>query len=224
MTGLTLAIGNKNYSSWSMRAWLLLRWLGCEFEEVRIPLYREESRDAVLLYSPSGLVPALVDGELNVWDSFAIILHMADRYPQVWPAEPAKRAFVQSVCAEMHSGFTALRSSMPHNARGRDRRVPMTRELKADIDRIEAIWTEGRQRFGKDGPWLAGVFGIADIMYAPVASRFRTYGVTLAGEAASYVARLLEHPLVVRWFAEGADEVEVIPDGEAGLAEPVAAL
>jgi glutathione S-transferase len=211
-----LVIGNKNYSSWSMRAWLLLKWLGVEFEEKVIFLYREESRAETLPYSPTGMLPALVDGGTRVWDSFGIILHMADLYPQVWPKEPARRAFVQSICAEMHSAFTALRSAMPHNGRGRDRHVPMTAELQRDINRIEAIWNEGRRRFATAGPWLAGSFGVADAMFAPVASRFRTYGVELTGEAENYRRAILAHPLVVQWFAEGADEPPV-PSGEAGM-------
>ena len=217
MSGLTLVIGNKNYSSWSMRAWLLLRWLEIDFEEIVIPLYRPESRAAVLAYSPTGQLPALVDGGLKIWDSFAIILHLADRAPNVWPDEPEKRAFVRCICAEMHSGFQALRTAMPHNARARNRRAPRTAALSADIARIGQIWAEGRHLFGADGPWLAGAFGIADIMFAPVASRFRTYGVTLEAPAAGYGAALLRHPLVERWFAEGADEAETIADAEIGL-------
>lgn len=217
MSALTLVIGNKNYSSWSMRAWLLLRWLKLDFDEVVIPLYRQDSRAAVLPFSPAGLLPALVDGDLRIWDSFAIILHLSDRAPAVWPGEPQKRAFIRSTCAEMHSGFHALRTAMPHNARARDRRVPRTRELDADIARIEQIWTEGRRRFGADGPWLAGEFGIGDIMFAPVASRFRTYGVALESPADEYGTALLRHPLVERWFAEGADEPEIIAAAEVGI-------
>jgi glutathione S-transferase len=219
MGKLILVIGNKNYSTWSMRAWLLLRWLGHDFEEKIIRLYREDSGVAVRPYSPTGLVPALLDGGLRIWDSFAIILHMADSHPEVWPSDPQKRAFVRSICAEMHSGFTALRATLPHNGRGRDRRVEMDRKVLRDIERIEEIWTEGRERFGADGPWLAGEFGTGDIMYAPVAARFRTYGVTLGGAAEEYRTRLLEHPLVLQWYADGADS-EVLAGGEAGLREP----
>jgi glutathione S-transferase len=201
-----------------MRAWLLLKWLEVEFDEIVIPLYRPESRAAVLQYSPTGLLPALIDGETRIWDSFGIALHLADRHPQVWPAAPAKRAFVQCICAEMHGGFVALRSSMPHNGRARDRRVPMTDALRRDIDRVAAIWSEGRERFGGDGAWLAGEFGIGDIMYAPVAGRFRTYDVVLEGAAEDYRTRLLEHPLVARWYREGRGEAEVIADAEIGIA------
>lgn len=218
MTALTLVIGNKNYSSWSMRAWLLLRWLELDFKEVVIPLYRAESRAAVLRYSPTGLLPALLDGDLRIWDSFAIILHLADHMPPVWPGDPRKRAFVRSACAEMHSGFHALRTAMPHNGRARERRVPVTDQLAANVARIEQIWTEGRRRFGADGPWLAGEFGIGDITFAPVASRFRTYGVKLDSPAEEYGLDLLRHPLVERWFAEGAEDAETIPDAEVGMA------
>ncbi len=216
MSALTLVIGNRNYSSWSMRAWLLLRWLEVDFEEIVIPLYRPDSRAAVLPWSPNGLLPALADGDLRIWDSFAIILHLADRFPRIWPDEPAKRAFIRSTCAEMHSGFHALRREMPHNGRARNRHVPRTAELNADIARIEQIWTEGRRRFGAGGPWLAGAFGIGDIVFAPVASRFRTYGVALGPPAGDYAMALLRHPLVGRWFAEGVDEPEVVADAEIG--------
>ena len=220
MTALTLAIGNKNYSSWSMRAWLLLRWLEADFDEKLIMLYRSDSRAAVLPFSPSAKLPALIDGDLRVWDSLAIVMHMAERDRRVWPADAMARAYAQSICAEMHSGFMALRDVMPHNGRGRDRRVPMTPALQADIERIVQIWTEGLARFG--GPWLAGGFGTADIFYAPVAGRFRTYGVALEEPAAGYCAALLAHPLVVQWYAEGAGEEE-IHAGEAGRVEPEAA-
>lgn len=215
----TLVIGNKNYSSWSMRAWLLLKWLGCDFKEKLIWLYREDSPAYIRPYSPNGMLPALIDEDIHVWDSFAIILHMADRYPQVWPEEPHKRAFVQSICAEMHSGFSALRGAMPHNGRGRNRKVPITPAVQKDIDRVEQIWTEGRERFGADGVWLTGEFGVADIMYAPVASRFLTYGVQLNGEAEAYRKRLLGHPLVIEWYAAGTEESEIVAGGEAGLAD-----
>jgi glutathione S-transferase len=211
-----LVLGNKNYSSWSMRAWLLLKWLDVEFAELVIPLYRPDSRVAVAPYSPTGQVPVLIDGEIRVWDTFAIILHLADRHPGLWPAAPAKRAFVRSICAEMHAGFHALRSQMPHNGRARDRRVPMTDELRRDIKRIAAIWTEGRDRFASEGPWLAGGFGIADIMYAPVAGRFRTYGVALEGPAEEFRLCLLDHELVAQWYRDGKHEQEVIPELELG--------
>lgn len=220
MGKLTFVTANKNYSSWSMRAWLTLRWLGLEFDEIRVPVYQVGSKEEILRHSPSGFLPALIDGEVHIWDSFAIILHLADSFPDVWPRDPQKRAFVRSVSAEMHSGFFALRGAMPHNARGRDRRVPRTPDVDADIARIEQIWTEGLERFG--GPWIAGEYGVGDIMYTPVASRFRTYGVTLSGAAEAYRRALLDHPLAVRWFAEGADEAEYIAESEAGLAEDVA--
>lgn len=221
MSRLTLVIGNKNYSSWSMRAWLLLRWLGREFDEVIIPLYGPGSRAAVLKLSPSGLLPVLIDGELAIWDSLAIAIHLGDGDARVWPAGAAQRAFVRSACAEMHSGFGALRSAMPHNARGRDRHVPETPALRADVDRVARIWNEGQERFG--GPWLAGEFGIGDIFYAPVASRFRTYGVGLSGPAGTYGEALLAHPLVQRWFDEGREEEEVVAEAEVGLAEAASA-
>jgi glutathione S-transferase len=216
---LKLILGNKAYSSWSMRAWLLLSWLGCDFEEEVIGLYTPQSREAVRRYAPTGLVPVLLDGDLVLWDSLAIVLHMADSFPHVWPDDPAKRAFVRSVCAEMHSSFTEVRGAMPFNCRARGRRVPMTDGIRSEIARVAEIFTTGRRRFGQDGPWLAGEFGIADIMYAPMVSRFLTYGVRLEGPAGDYAQALLGHSLVQRWFADGRAEDVVIPACEVGVVE-----
>ena len=146
MSRPVLVIGDKNYSSWSLRAWLLLKWLGVDFEERLIRLYREGSHAETLPYSPTCMVPALIDGDIRVWDTFGIILHMADRHPEVWPAEPHKRAFVQSICSEMHAGFKALRGAMFHNGRARNRKVPITPDVQSDIDRIETWIEEGCPR------------------------------------------------------------------------------
>lgn len=212
---LSLVIGSKNYSSWSMRAWLLLRWLGLPFEEVTVPLYSAASRAALLRYSPAAKVPVLIDGDVTVWDTLAIVEHVAERHP-VWPTDRAKRAYARSICAEMHAGFAAMRSAMSYNARARGRRVPPTPELLADIERVQDIWAEGRQRFGSDGPWMLGAFGIADIMYAPPAVRFVTYGVELRPELRDYHQRLLAHPLLAEWFALGEADA-VIPACEVGV-------
>lgn len=210
---LRLVIGSKNYSSWSMRAWLLLRWLGLPFEEISVPLYRPDSRSALLRYSPAARVPVLIDDDLTIWDTLAIVQHLADRCPELWPADPHRRAYARSVCAEMHAGFGAMRSAMSYNARARGRRVPETEALRADVARVQDIWAEGQQRFG--GPWLVGEFGIADIMFAPPAARFVTYGVEVRDEVRDYHQRLLAHPLVAEWFALGQAD-EVIPECEVG--------
>lgn len=217
MPPLTLVIGNKNYSSWSMRAWLLLRWLDVEFEEIMVSLYRADSRARLFLYSPAAKVPVLIDGPLTIWDSLAIVGHLEEAHPRIWPADPGPRAFARSICAEMHSGFAALRSLMPYNQRARDRMVGETAALRSDIDRVRDIWSEARRRFGAGGHYLLGDFGMADIMFAPVATRFRTYGVELRPDLARYARALLDHPLCLEWFAAGAAEQEVIPSCEVGV-------
>jgi glutathione S-transferase len=214
---LVLVIGNRNYSSWSMRAWLLLRWLDLDFEERMVSLYRADSRAALLLHSSSAKVPVLKDGALTIWDSLAIIGHLAEVHSFIWPSDPEARAFARSITAEMHAGFASLRNRMPYNARARDRSVAMTPGLSADIDRVQEIWSEARQRFAAEGPYLLGEFGIADIMFAPVAARFRTYGVEVRSDILSCWRAMLEHPLCREWFAAGAIEKEVIPLCEVGM-------
>ena len=215
MARLVLVIGNKNYSSWSMRAWLLLRWLGLDFEERIVSLYRADSRAKLLLYSPTAKVPVLIDGRLTIWDTLAIVGHVGETHPALWPADPERRALARSISAEMHAGFAALRAGMPYNARGRDRAVPGTPELHADVDRVQDIWSDAQERYA--GPYLLGDFGIADIMFAPVATRFRTYGVELRPHLTGYWRALLDHPLCREWFAAGAAEQEVIPSCEVGI-------
>lgn len=219
MPPLVLVIGNKNYSSWSMRAWLLLRWLDLAFEERLVSLYRADSRAKLLLYSPTAKVPVLIDGRLTIWDTLAIVGHLEETHPHIWPADPERRAFARSIAAEMHAGFGALRNCMPYNARAQDRAVPGTPELRADVDRVQDIWSEGRQRYGAEGPYLLGDFGMADIMFAPVAVRFRTYGVEVRPHLESYWRAILDHPLCREWFAAGASD-EVIPVCEVGTRAP----
>src|SRR5256886_1695424 len=168
---MLLVIGNKNYSSWSLRPWIAMKVLGIAFDEVRIPLYRPGSKEQILRYSPAGRVPILRDGDTVVWDSLAILEYLAERHPQLWPADPAQRAKARSVSAEMHSGFAKLREHMSMNTRKRYPGKGRTPEVLADIARIDAIWAEAT------GPFLFGAFTAADAMYAPVVLRFRTYEV-----------------------------------------------
>jgi len=208
----TLIIGSKNYSSWSMRAWLLLRWLGVAFEEVTVDLYAPGARAAVqALGGETGLVPVLKDGDLAIWDTPAIFEHLYELHPQVWPSRRDDRTRARSLCGEVHSGFNALRAAMPVNTRARGRAAERTAEVEADIARAREVWSRHRPR-----GWLFGEFGGADIMFAPIATRFQTYGVQLDGEAAAYQARLLGHPLVAEWLRLGAEESGVIPLLEVG--------
>ena len=212
MTPLTLVIGNKNYSSWSLRPWLVLRQAGIPFEEVRIPLYVPESAALLAAWSPSGKVPALHDGDIRVWDSLAICEYLNERFPdkQLWPLDAAARAVARSVSAEMHAGFGALREHMSMNIRARYPGKGRTPECLADIERILAIWTDCRAHFGGGGDFLFGRFGVADAMYAPVVLRFQTYGVALEGAARDYAKAVLAVPAMQEWVAAGVAETERI--------------
>lgn len=214
MAELTITLGNKNYSSWSLRAWLALERTGADFDEEVIPLDRPESKAAIGARSPGGTVPALRHGELVVWDSLAICDYLAELFPQaaLWPAERSARAVARAVVAEMHSGFAALRRALPMDVRSR-RPGPVTDAAVArDIGRIVAIWEDCRRRFGADGDFLFGAFTIADAFYAPVASRFVTYAVPLSGAAAEYARALMAWPPMREWSAAAEAEPWVIED------------
>jgi glutathione S-transferase len=217
MPNLVLVIGNKAYSSWSLRPWLLMRQAGIPFDEVRLSLYAEGAKQNILQHSPAGKVPVLKDGGLTIWDSLAICEYLAERHPekQLWPADVAARAHARAISAEMHSGFTNLRTLMPMNVR---REIPgrtRTPEVAAEIARIETIWNDCRGRHGANGPFLFGAFCIADAMYAPVVSRLRTYGVALGGAAAQYAGVIHALPAMQEWIAGARAETEVNPQYEA---------
>ena len=204
MSELTLYIGNKNYSSWSLRAWLALKHVGTPFKEVVIPLEGGGApTTAIRQYSPSGKVPALRYGEMVVWDSLAIGEYLAEEFQRarLWPTDRVARAFARSVSAEMHSGFPNLRSQLPMNVRRAPISLKLTPEVETEIARITSMWNEARRRFGAGGPFLFGQFSLADAMYAPVATRFRTYGVPLDEVAAAYVATIHDLPAMREWIA-----------------------
>ena len=215
-----LLIGNKNYSSWSLRAWLALRHADLKFEEQQVLLGTPESRARIAAFSPSGRVPAYKDGSLLIWDSLAICEHVAERAAEknlaLWPTDPRSRAVARSVAAEMHSGFQALRSAMPMNLRASGRKVELSAAVLADIDRIEHLWADCRARYGEGGPWLFGPWSIADAMYAPVASRFVTYGVRRNGAFDAYTATVVADPAFQEWRQAALAEAAVIPDYEVG--------
>jgi glutathione S-transferase len=211
VASFTLVVGNKNYSSWSLRPWLAMRQAGIAFDEVVIPLYRADSKAALLRHSPAGKVPALKDGSRTVWDSLAIMEYLAESFPAagLWPNDAAARALARSISADMHAGFLALRTAMPMNLRehlpGRERGG-----AAADIERVTAIWRDCRRRFGDGGPFLFGAFSIADAMYAPVATRFRTYGVELDPICQAYADAVLALPAFLEWQAAAREEPWVI--------------
>jgi len=217
MSDLTLIIGNKNYSSWSLRPWILMKRLGVEFREVLVRLDQPETRDELEKYSPSGKVPVLRRGDLCVWDSLAICEYITELTGRGWPKDPQARAVARSVSAEMHSGFVHLRSEWPMNARARNRRTVMTPNLAADVDRVEEIWGECRSRFGKTGgPWLFGEYSVADAMYAPVVLRFNTYGAQLSETARWYIATVIEDPALQAWLRAAQEEPWTIHTSEVG--------
>lgn len=205
-----LAIGNKNYSSWSLRPWLAMRQLGIDFEERRIPLYGPGAKDEVLRHSPSGKVPCLVEGNLRVWDSLAILEYLAETRRGLWPEAPAARAMARSISAEMHSGFSELRTHMSMNIRKRHPGKGRTPAVLAEIARITGMWSECRSRFGGAGPFLFGRFSAADAMYAPVVLRFRTYEVELPPDCRAYADAVLALPAMRDWIADAEREPEVI--------------
>jgi glutathione S-transferase len=212
MSRSTLVIGNRNYSSWSMRAWLALRATGAEFDEVLVPLGRPETGVEILRWSPTGRVPALHDDGLVVWDSLAICEYLAEKFPAagLWPADPAARATARSVTAEMHSGFTALRSQMPMNLRASRTLAARDPDVDEDIRRVVEIWEACRRDFGAGGDLLFGEFTIADAFFAPVVSRFITYGIDPGGVAGRYMAALWALPSVLDWAcAARAEDLRV---------------
>ena len=211
---LTLVIGNKNYSSWSMRPWLSMRAGGIPFEEVFIPLYTDNTgdKDRILSFTRSGKVPALIDGDITVWDSLAIIEYLAERFPEakLWPLDGAARAHARSISAEMHSGFLPLRNECGMNLHRPVGAVTLSADACANVARIEQIWTECRARYGKFGPYLFGAFSAADAMYAPVVHRFRTYAVQVAPPAQAYMETMMALPAFAEWTKAGLAETLVI--------------
>jgi glutathione S-transferase len=210
---LQLEIGNKNYSSWSMRPWLALRATNIAFEEVFIPLYAGDAdKQRILSFTRSGKVPALIDGDVTIWDSLSIIEYVAERYPEagIWPEDRARRAHARSVSAEMHSGFMALRNECGMNLHRPVGAVALSADARANVARIQQIWIECRERYGKLGPFLFGAFGGADAMFAPVVHRFRTYAIEVAPEAQAYMDTMMALPAFRQWTREGLAETIVI--------------
>jgi glutathione S-transferase len=196
-----LFIGNKNYSSWSLRPWILMRQLGIAFEEILVP-FGDGAFDA---FSPTGKVPCLMDGTSVIWDSLAIAEYLAEQYPAVWPADREARAWARCAAAEMHSGFSALREVCTMNCGIRVQLKERPPALDRDLARIASLWSEGLSRLG--GPWLAGSdFSAVDAFFAPVAFRFQTYGITLGESCDGYARRLLELPDIKAWYAAALAE------------------
>jgi glutathione S-transferase len=218
---LRLLIGNKRYSSWSLRPWIAMKVLGIPFTETLLPLYLPGSREEVLKYSPTGKVPVLIDGEISVWESLAILDYLAGRFPdkKMWPDDRAARALARSVAAEMHAGFQPLRRYYPMNL-ARDRTRPRVLEPEAEADvqasiaRVDGIWSEARKRYGKDGPFLFGAFGAADAMFAPVVSRLFSYSARVGDISQKYIETMMALPAWQEWEAAGRQETWIMDGNE----------
>ncbi|RMD91162.1 MAG: glutathione S-transferase family protein [Alphaproteobacteria bacterium] len=207
MADMILVIGNRNYSSWSLRPWLAMKANGLVFDELLIPLDTPDFPRQVAAYGAAGRVPILVDGGMTVWDSLAIVEHLAERFPDRshwWPQQPRLRSHARATVAEMHSGFAAVRSEMPMNLKRAHGAIELSPAARREVARIEAVWGEALAISG--GPWLYGDFSIADAFYAPVATRFATYAVSLGEAAHAYVERIHAHPDFAAWHAAALEE------------------
>jgi glutathione S-transferase len=216
MNELLLTIGNKNYSSWSLRAWILMKHLGLAFSERMLPLDTPEFARDIAALTGAKRVPFLRHGDLQVWDSLAICEYACELSGGGWPRDRGARAVARSVCAEMHSGFTVLRSQWPMNARAEGRKTAPNPERAAEIARIEDLWNDCRTRFGAGGPWLFGEYSVADAMYAPIVLRFRTYGPRLRDTSTAYMATVLADAHLRDWLAGAAAETWTLEDSEIG--------
>ncbi|WP_237480448.1 glutathione S-transferase family protein [Lichenibacterium dinghuense] len=200
---LHLYIANKAYSSWSLRPWILLTQFGIPFDETVIPMYRPETRDAMLAVSPNGKMPALHDGGIVVSESLAIVEFVAETFPElaIWPRDRAARALARAVSSEMHAGFTALRRTCPTNFRRSPKALVVGDDVRADVERIEAVWADARARFGQGGPFLFGAFSAADAMYAPVVNRLHAYAIPVAPASRAYMDAVMALPSWRAWIA-----------------------
>jgi glutathione S-transferase len=220
MADFTLVIGNKNYSSWSLRGWLMARIAGIEFEEIMVPLDLPDTAASIKKHSPSGKVPALLHRGLAVWESLAIAEYLNDLKPEagLWPAAVAARAHARSVSAEMHAGFSELRGNMPMNIRASYPGKGMTPAVRADIERITGLWRDCRKRFAgaapKDDGFLFGAIGAADAMFAPVVTRLRTFGVQLDSDAEAYCTAIMAYPAMKEWVEAAKHEPWLIASAE----------
>ncbi len=215
---MKLIIGNKNYSSWSLRPWFLLSQSNIEFEEIRIPVCQKDTYTEFAKYTKAAKVPVLHDNDLIVWDSLAICEYISEQYMggKGWPEKIEERAEARSCCAEMHSGFFTIREKLPMNCRAEDRKVAITEGLGKEIQRIDSLWTELRQKYGSAGKWLFGKFSIADCMFAPVVFRFSTYGIDVSEEAKDYMTTVLSNKAIQLWLEQAIQEIEVIEKSEVG--------
>jgi len=217
MSTLTLIIGNKNYSSWSLRPWIFMKYFNVEFEEIRIPLFTDTTDKQLVSYFSNSKVPVLRDDGLDIWDTLSIMEYVSENYLDCrgWPQDVKARAIARSISAEMHSSFFGIRGALPMNCRKQFENFNLSAEVNTDIQRIKDIWYKCRTEYGANGDWLFGEYSIADAMFAPVVHRFNGYGVPLNELEQAYVQATLTSPHMVDWVAAGKQEKEVITEDEA---------
>ncbi|MBJ7536097.1 glutathione S-transferase family protein [Marinomonas transparens] len=214
---MKLIIGNKNYSSWSLRGWLALKAFNIPFEEINLTLFSDEFYTELAKHSPVGKVPVLVDGDLSVWDSLAICEYLNENYlnGKGWPEDKNKRAVARSIVADMHSGLFAIRNEMPMNCRAK-RSIELTGVAKKEIASLDKTWSRLRSENTQNGDYLFGTFSLADVFFAPVAFRFATYGVEMSDASKAYINTMLAHPAMQEWLKGSREEKEIIDEAEVG--------
>jgi glutathione S-transferase len=216
MSDLTLIIGNKNYSSWSLRPWILMKYYRVDFLEKRVALFTDTTAGELSEYNSDLKVPILKDKELVVWDSLSILEYVSEQYlsGQGWPRDKKARAVARSVCSEMHSSYFNVRNELPMNCRKQFNSISLSKSAEKEIERIRALWRKCRSEYGSEGEWLFGNYSIADAMFAPIALRFSGYNIPLSGIEEAYVKSVSEDPAIVEWIEAGKLETEVIETDE----------
>jgi glutathione S-transferase len=216
MSELTLIIGNKNYSSWSLRPWVFMKQNMISFNEKRIPLFTETTEEALAPYGSDYKVPVLQDGSLIIWDSLSILEYLAEKYPDAsgWPEEQQARAMARSVSAEMHSSYVNVRSELPMNCRRKLHNIRLSSNAEREIERIKSLWRTCRMEYGAGGEWLFGKYSIADAMFAPIALRFEGYSIPVNQLERAYVDSVLNQPCIQEWIQAGKAEKEIIEEDE----------
>ena len=223
---MQLVIGNKNYSSWSLVAWLCLKQFGVPFEEIPVSLKADGLKERLGKFSPSCRVPVLIDPDnmdsdgnaLTIWDSLAIGEYISDQYldGKGWPQESALRAHSRAITCEMHAGFAAVRGELPMNCRA-TRKVELSATAHRGVARIDEMWSSLRQHHAERGPWLFGTFSLADCMYAPAVFRFKTYRASVSEASTQYMTTMLNNEHIQQWLADALKETEIVPEDEAGI-------
>lgn len=214
---MQLVIGNKNYSSWSLRPWLLLKHFDVPFEEIKIALFTEGYQQELAPYSPTLRVPVLKDDQTTIWDSLAICEYVSEKYLQgsALPKHIEERALCRAYCSEMHSGFMAIRSEMPMNCRAR-KRLKISAAAAAECSRVDQLFCDARAQFSSRGDYLFGEFSLADCMFAPIVMRFTTYGIDLSESSQKYVRTMLQNSALLAWVEDAQNEPQILPDFEMG--------